>query len=136
MKWFFKKNFARNYETSTAWSKSRSSQRPSQPVYYIDDCQSLGTFNSFLACIWAEIECSVNHALSIEPIHQDSISVCKNQFSKAKKMTLEQYCLDLYIVLVVLFTSNYCILPLKMHIKTRTAFPPKNGIDHFPTFDR
>ena len=26
--------------TSDAWSMSHSSQRPSEPVYYIEDCQS------------------------------------------------------------------------------------------------
>ena len=38
----FAKNFARNYEkiilgTSNAWSMIRSSQRPSDPAYYIED---------------------------------------------------------------------------------------------------
>ena len=41
----FAKNFARNYEkniilgTSEAWSMSHSSQRPSDPSYYIEDCR-------------------------------------------------------------------------------------------------
>ena len=44
----FAKNFARNYEkeiilgTSDAWSMSRSSQRPTNPAYYIEDCRILG----------------------------------------------------------------------------------------------
>ena len=37
------KNFARNYEkinnTSDAWLMSRSSHRPSDPEYYIEDCR-------------------------------------------------------------------------------------------------
>ena len=39
----FAKNFARNYKkkiilgTSDAWSMSHLSQRPSKPVYYIED---------------------------------------------------------------------------------------------------
>ena len=43
----FAKNFARNYEkkiilgTSDNWSMSRSSQRPSEPAYYIEDCRIL-----------------------------------------------------------------------------------------------
>ena len=45
MKRFFAKNFARNYETkiilgtSDAWLMSRLSQQPSNPAYYIEDCQ-------------------------------------------------------------------------------------------------
>ena len=41
----FAKHFARNYEkkiipgTSDAWSMSRSSHRPSDPGYYIEDCR-------------------------------------------------------------------------------------------------
>ena len=41
----FAKNFTRNYEkkiilgTSDAWSLSDLSHRPSDPAYYIEDCQ-------------------------------------------------------------------------------------------------
>ena len=41
----FAKNFSKNYEkkiilgTSDAWSMSRSSQRTSNPAYYIEDCR-------------------------------------------------------------------------------------------------
>ena len=47
MKGFFAKNFARNYEkkileTSDAWSMSCLSNRPSDPVYHIEDCRISG----------------------------------------------------------------------------------------------
>ena len=50
----FAKNFARNYEkkiilvTSDAWPMSHSSQRPSDPPYYIEDCR---IFNDKESCI-------------------------------------------------------------------------------------
>ena len=50
----FAKNFARNYEkkiilgTSDIWSMRHSSQRPSEPAYYIEDCQILSDEKSWL----------------------------------------------------------------------------------------
>ena len=47
----FAKNFARKYEkiiilgTSDAWSMSQSSQRPSNPAYYIEDCRIFELFD-------------------------------------------------------------------------------------------
>ena len=42
-------NFARNYEkkvheTLEAWSMRRSSHRPSNPAYYIEDCRISASF--------------------------------------------------------------------------------------------
>ena len=36
--------------TSDAWSMSRSSHRPSEPAYYIEDCRILSVISLFCTC--------------------------------------------------------------------------------------